>query len=128
MFAKIYAIGSCVIGFLQAIEGLLSLLVSRKVETSNYIFSGVEVMWVPVALISICFLTSNKKHLISPISYVAYIVIGWTISLTLSFLDPQPRDQDYLSPMPFIIAGLLFGIYYLIANIKLYKELKGPTS
>ncbi len=127
MFPRIYAIGSCVIGLLQATEGILALLVTRKMEVWNYAFASVEVLWVPVAAIAICLFFNQKRHLISPISYVAYNVIGWTISLTLSFLDPQSRNQEYFLPLPFVIAGLLFGFYYLIANIKLYRELKASS-
>ncbi len=126
MFAKIYAIGSCAIGVVQIVEAMLALVVSRKMEAWNYIFAGLEVLWIPVAAIAVCFLTTNKKHLISPLSFVAYEVIGFTVSLTLHIVDPQPKNEEL--PLPFIIAGLLFGIYYLIANIKLYKELKNPTS
>ncbi len=126
MFAKFYAIGSCAIGVVQIIEAVLALVVSRKMEAWNYIFASLEVLWIPVAAISVCFLAANKKHLISPISFVAYEVIGFTLSITLNVVDLQPNKEEL--PFPFIIAALLFGIYYLIANIKLYKELKGPTS
>jgi len=121
MFAKFYAIGACIIGAFQVLEAVLAFAVSRKMEDWNYAFASVECLWIPISAIAIFFLTANKKHLISPISFVAYEIIGITISVTLQILDPQPNKNEL--PMPFVIAGLLFGMFYLITNVRLYKDL-----
>lgn len=126
MFSKAYIIGSCIIGLLQLVEAVVAFILAGKVVAFNYIFTVIEFLWVPVAIIAICTFVSEKKqfYLYSPISYVAYNVMGWAVALTLAILDPRhPDNQRELIPMEFIVGGAIFGTYFLIANAIIWKKL-----
>jgi hypothetical protein len=124
---KIYAIGGSIIGFFQVVDGILLLVQGGNLQLFNFIFAPIEFLWAPASIIAITIFLHSKKRLLIPISYIAYNVLVW-IAATIFIEVPKQTSMQaahtlpFTIPTPFIVAGILFGIYYLIACVFLFRK------
>lgn len=113
-FVKSYTMGAIIIGLLEMIDGTLLILNKGLLTDFNLIVAVTEISWFFMSIIFVLVFRRFKLSILSPLSFCAYIISGWTI---VSFGDSS-QSSDVV-PFGFAIAGALFGLYYVIINERL---------
>lgn len=114
--ASIYVSGAIVVGILEIIDGVLLILNHGLINDFNLTVTLVELAWFFVSTPFIFVFHRLKLSMLSPILFVAYIMVG----LTIASVSNSSQSADVLAvPVGYAIAGTLFGIFYVIINEKL---------
>ena len=123
--AKLYALGAIAIGILQTIDGILLVLNKGSAGSFNLMVALAEFLWVPFGLTMIFVFRRMNLSLLSPVSYVLYNVAGWIVAT----LIVKPTDTVINQvPLWASYVGIIFGIYYLIINDRLYRFIRSSGS
>lgn len=114
--ARIYIVGAICIGILQIIDGTLLVLNEGLFNNFNLIVALIELTWFFISITFIFVFRILKLSILSPLSFAAYITLGWTIATIGN--SSQSADVTTVS-VGFAIVGALFGLFYVIINERL---------
>ena len=104
-------------------------------EGANDVISYIEVfLWFPISIIAVVAFVIGKTKLLSPISYVVYDVLMWTAVVITVLSAPHLNVRDAADafvkaiPTPLILCGIVFGTFYAIVNIELFRDTQASGS
>ena len=118
-FIKFYVFGGILIGFLQTVDAILLILDKGLPRNFNLGVAMFEFLWVPICISTLVVFKRQNINVLSPVSYILYNLVGWTVATTLAAAS---EGQPFEVPLGFAIAGLLFGIYYTYINYRLINK------
>lgn len=115
-----YAAGAIVVGILETIDGVLLILNGGLINNFNLIVTLIELTWFLVSITFVVIFHRFKISLLSPISFITYILVGFTFAS----VSKSSQSTDVITvPVGFAAVGALFGIYYVIINERLRGQL-----
>ena len=108
-----YVVAAIGVAIAEITDGVLFILNDGVINDYNLLVALIELTWLFVSAFNIYIFYRNKISMLSPISFVGYILTGWFIA---SISGPSQVNDSSKVSLGFAIAGILFGIYYLIIN------------
>ncbi len=123
-FARLYILGSSIIGLLQIIDGIF-YVVHGEPQLFNHLFSLLETAWVLVSVAAIIVFLNIKLPLTLPIAYAAYNFTGWTFGVILCVqMIMERKDGPVPLPSWAFWTGILFGLYFCLHSLLTWRRLQ----
>lgn len=122
---ELYLLGCVFVGFVMIVDGRILLRQHGKLNDSNdlHLTTTIEFIWFVVSLFALSLLSFPYPHILIPISYMAYNVLGWILGgIIVSNIKDDVEDllDVFTIPLWAIWCGIVAGAGLSVCSATAY--------